>query len=109
MTLGGKKNDTAHDISSPAIYVSSKDVLNEISTLVSRNRKKNMIMSFLTQLLKRIRKDTMGPNHDQIDQKLMYEQLQKADLTRELILNLDTLFKTSGKYNSKKVLNSKYL
>lgn len=100
MTLGEKKDSTIQGISSPPIHVSPKDILNEITTLVARNRRKKMVVSSLMQLFRKTRKDTIGFDDDQIDQKLIYEQLQKADLSREFLLNLDILFETSGKYNS---------
>lgn len=98
MALGEKKDSVIQGISSPAIHVSPKDILNEITTLVARNQKKNMVVSFLMQLFRKTRKDTIEFDDDQIDQKLIYEQLQKTDLSREFLLNLNILFETSGKY-----------
>ncbi|CEG83618.1 hypothetical protein RMATCC62417_17505 [Rhizopus microsporus] len=102
MTLGEKTDSTIQGISSPAIHVSPKDILNEIATSVARNQKKNVVVSFLMQLFRKTRKDTMGFDDDQVDHKLIYEQLQKANLSREFILNLDILFETSGKYKNNK-------
>lgn len=102
VTSGEKKDSTIQSISSPTIHVSPRDILNEITTLVARNQKKNMVMLFLMQLFQKTRKDTIGFDDDQIDQKLIYEQLQKADISREFLLNLDILFETSGKYKDNK-------
>ncbi|CEI96364.1 hypothetical protein CU097_015850 [Rhizopus azygosporus] len=103
VTSGEKKDSTIQSISSPTIHVSPRDILNEITTLVARNQKKNMVMLFLMQLFQKTRKDTIGFDDDQIDQKLIYEQLQKADISREFLLNLDILFETSGKYKKDKL------